>query len=346
LDSRQEENVHLVVTRQWIFRAVTVTNDDGQEEVRERSWVDHGLQNECPVEMMVYVHDTEEALGVGKAFVQTTVRCDVAALRAESYRAMNLLMHGAPHFYRRLSEAERELLENTLAAEVSKKGGLSANLDYTYIGQKLRMGFTSYHILMGDTAEVGYATVDVGPLEKLKEAAEDYQARGVANAGFNTADVLGMSKQVTAESGVAKAYKYEMTQATQLELLSMLTAISDTRVLKLACRRSGQPVEEAEAIYPQPRMMAPFDRLNAELELLEDGYPGKVVQQAKAQLLARLQIFDGMKPEEKAALVEMVLAAEEPEQDELSADLREVPSEAEAGEGQDEQGRRTITETD
>ena len=94
----------------------------------------------------------------------------------------------------------------------------------------------------------------------------------------------------------------------QLELLSLIASTFDNAVLELVALKSGvvNP-DKSMATYKQPRLVAPFAQLVAELELLEDsGYPPEIIAEAKKRLFGLMILFDGDDPVQRKKLTDLI----------------------------------------
>ena len=310
-DEQLASELHMIMTRNWVFRLRVRETNKGQT-VERLDPVEHKM-GQCPCELLIFVHDREKGPGIGKSYIRTSVRSDLAAMRAESMRAMVLHIHGTPQLCRRFSDDEWKDINNAFAQEAAAKGFSAVDIDYAAVGRKIKLGYTAYHILKGSDSDMFYATLDVAPLEKLKEAVDDYRAKAEQQAGFDGAEVWGENQKVSAESGISKAFDYAMEQGPQLELLSMVMGMFDTKILKLVCIKAGiTPTDDTKATYPQPRMVAPFSQLMAEYEhLVDNDYPVEVITEAKVTIFSRLVMFDGMDAGAKKALIEKIKAIDE-----------------------------------
>lgn len=311
IDDIKTVDDYLLIDRQTAYK-FSVVMDGKEQKIVDRQKVVHDL-GECPCEIFTFINDREKGQGVGKVFVRSSVRADLAALRIESGKAMVMQIFGNPQLFRRFSQDEWDMINNSYVMEMAAQGkGIAGGIDYTYIGNRIKLGYNSYHILKGQESEIGYATLDVGPLDKMTEAADRYRALAQRKAGFESADIWGQAQKVNAESGISKAFSYSMKEGTQLELLSMIQAMHDTKVLKLVCRRMGANPDEAMANYPQPRMVAPFGALQTEYDFMDTAnYPEEILKKARQQIFGRLQLFDGMDIKLKAELSQVIAEQKE-----------------------------------
>jgi hypothetical protein len=297
---------HLIIDRAVVVKIVVEIKDQGKKVI-SKEVIPHGL-SVVPVKMLAFVKDKKLGPGAGKRYVRTTVRADLAALRANSYRAMGLLIHGTPLLYRRFSEKEWETLTEMHQIEMMKQDKPDEPFTFSYTGAAVKLGQSGLAILQGADSEIGYATVDTGPLDSLKEAEQDYSNRARSEAGFDDADIFGSKANVSAESGISKAFTYSTKAGVQLELLSLIASTFDNAVLELVALKSGvvNP-DKSMATYKQPRLVAPFAQLVAELELLEDsGYPPEIIAEAKKRLFGLMILFDGDDPVQRKKLTDLI----------------------------------------
>ena len=320
-EEKKSYTVHRIITKEVILVARVFQDSGGTRRVERDDPLYHGM-DEVPCRTLIFVHNKDKGVGVGKSAVQTTVRADLAALRADSGRAMILLIHGLPQLWRRFSDEEWKSVQNAYVTEMAAQGKSKAagSIDYTYIGKKIKLGFTSYHLLKGDNSEIGYSTLDVGPIDKLKEASADYRKIAVDQAGFEAADIWGEQHRLGEQSGIHKALSYMMDLAPQLEYLSMVMSLFDTDLLKLVCRTAGANDSTAKASYPQPRIVAPFNALQEEYDFaVESNFPPEIIAKLKATIFNRMIAFDGLEPEEKNTFAKLI--EDEHEKEQLSQEL-------------------------
>ena len=306
IDTQMTQEEHLIVDRANIFKVVLEIGVNGSKKVKEKAIIPHGL-DVVPVETLAFVKDKKLGPGAGKRFIRTSIRADLASLRSNSYRSMGLLIHGTPLMYRRFSEVEWETIIAMHDAEMTRQGKAGAPLDFTWVGNQIKLGTSGYAILQGAESAIGYATVDVGPLKALKEAEQDYSSRAQAEAGFDDADIWGTKANVSQQSGIAKAFSYSTKQGVQLELISLLMSVFDNKVLRLVAMKLGlEKSDDVQATYKQPRIVAPLGQLIQELELVEDWGIPEITAGLRKRMLDRIVLLDGENPEVKARYAKLI----------------------------------------
>ncbi len=307
---REVTELHLIITREFIFRFRISENLDEKKDDKNTRKVEtlapivHGL-DVCPVEQLIFARDKNKDIGAGKSYVDKSVRADIMAMRNDSYKDANLSIHGSPLLWRKFSDQEMTNILNakSKAAAAAGTGQAGIDLNYDMLGSYVNLGTSAFHVMQGSDSAIGYSTLDTEPIKMLDESATKYRNMAAKLAGYDKSEVAGQVKQVTAQSGVSRAYEYEIEIAPELELLSMIMAMFDKRVLDLVAMKQGLAdtvIDDIQAKYPQPRMIAPLNRLIEEYEFLkENNYPEGLLRDAKVVIAFRALITEGISQEKK-----------------------------------------------
>jgi len=305
MEERAEIELHVICDRTHIYKFEIRKDEKNDREVTALDPVAHGL-GQVPGEFLVFAQQKKKRRGVGRSYIQTSARADLAALRAESYRAISLQIHGTPHLWRRLSKDEWDMM---IALHASVTANNPKPIDYAFVGKQMELGYSGYHVFIGEGSDMGYATLDTGGLEQFRTARNDFRAAALEHAGFDPSVILasGSSASVQAQSGVSKAYGYQINQGVQISFLSQCMADFDTKILKLYIKKAGGNPDDAAANYPPPAVSAPFERLMEEMEMVEaHNFPAKVKQELQIGIIGNLAGIRHTSAEKKAEIIESI----------------------------------------
>lgn len=300
----EKYSFHRLITRNYIY-TFKVVQVEGKRTIKDKGIVNHNL-NQCPCEFLIYVHDRDRGLGIGKSMIRNSARADIAVLRNESHLAYVLDIMGTPQLYRKMSQEEFQAVQTAHAKEISASAKNGRAVDYTNIAKKLQLGYTTYHI-MGKDGEIGYAQLDTGGIEKLMEVIEKLRSKANEQAGYDAQDIWNENANISNESGISKAFSYAMGPANQIEHISTITAEFDRKILRLVCKSAGVNEDSAKVSYPQPRMVAPIDQLIGEYEFMtESGYPDEVIHECQVSIFNRFFWSDSLDQATKNTLIELI----------------------------------------
>lgn len=322
---RSISGMHIIADRATVWRFQETTNAGGIKAVVLVSAIPHGM-DEVPGEFLTFVQAKRKKRGIGKSFIGASARADLAALRAESYRAISLQVHGTPHLWRRLSETEWEMMTNLRATQEAGTNNPKP-IDYAFVANQMQLGYSGYHICIGKDSDIGYATLDTGGIEQFRLARNDAHRSALENAGFDPATIQSGadgSKAATVQSGVSKAYGFEMNQGVQVKFLSSRMAEFDSQVLRKYMMKAGGNADGVAVNYPKPAISMSFAQISDELDLLASHRFSQEVQLAGyLAALPYMQLFDGKDPDAMAQLTKTMENL--PKQNELSRTVVERP---------------------
>ena len=308
MEKRKTVGVHTIADRQKIDIYEETKEAGGKKKITFKSSVRHNM-GEVPGEFLLFVQQKKKKRGVGRSFIHGSSRADLAGLRAESYRAISLQVHGTPHLWRRLSSDEWEMMTQ-LRATTEAGTENPKPIDYAFVAGQMQLGYSGYHIFVGEGSDMGYATLDTGGIEQFRVARDDAHRAAMEHAGFDPAAIRAGSEgsnAATAQSGVAKAYGFEMNQGVQIKFLSNKMAEFDAKILEKYIRTAGGSPDDIMVNYPPPTVSVPFSQVSDELEVLEThGYPDEIKIEGYIAAMANMSLFLGKNPEAMASLVEIM----------------------------------------
>ena len=298
---RTSQIVHIIVDRTNIYQFAMA---DGK--IERLGVAEHGM-SDTPAKFNYFARDRQDMPhGTGISFIKCTCRADLAALRAESYRAISLMIHGTPHLWRRMSTDEWDMISNLHQHMVANKSYKGA-LDYKFASEQMKVGFTGYHVLNGDGSEMGYTTLDGTGIDKFREARNDARETALESAGFDPATVLSSGKQATVQSGVSKALGYQIGQGIQVSLLSKAMEQFDLDILKIYSEKAGVVnTDNVSVTYPEPKISSPTSKLVGEYDVIAEW--GLPITTAKSQeaFIQRTDLYISMNKDDQEEVIQEI----------------------------------------